>query len=90
MGCCEIGTHKHQIVLEPPFGGKVGIEKCIIKPILKLWNQGIKTKASCCGHCKTNATVSVDINDEIKMDKLGYKYTILESNIRAYIIKKEE
>ena len=49
------------------------IDSCIVDDIKKLWEQGIKTVGSCCGHGKINPTVIIDTKeDEKQMIELGY------------------
>ena len=87
MNCCECGSYKCQIVVECPeyetvMGRKlttVGIDKCILKEMQYLWNQGIKTLGCCCGHKVQSGYIQVKKSSIEKMKELGYE---LESNDR--------
>lgn len=79
--CCSFGTYRHCINIVPPWVGKrltwdgviVGIDRCVLPEIIELWNAGIKTVASCCGHGKIAPSVVVDDASVEKMLKFGYK-----------------
>ena len=38
---------------------KVQIDKCIALEVIELWNKGVETVESCCGHNKTTGYISV-------------------------------
>lgn len=50
----------------------VSIDPCIFKEISKLWELGITTYGSCCGHNKLPSFVNVAEKDIEKMLKFGY------------------
>ena len=75
----KMGNYRNQVVLRLPkhyVGQKVwaGIDRCIADEIIKLWNEGITTLGSCCGHNQIKGTICVDDLDIEKMQKLGYKW----------------
>ena len=48
-------------ILTYPFTGKaVSIDDCIADTILFLWNKGIRTTGSCCGHNRDNPSVILE------------------------------
>lgn len=50
------------------------IERCILNEIKALWNKGIKTYCSCCGHgLPYNAFITVAKEDADKMTEMGYE-----------------
>ncbi|PAV30291.1 hypothetical protein CIL05_07425 [Virgibacillus profundi] len=81
----EIGTYKGCIYLEFPkhmlkeydgfyetvFG--CDVDYCIAGEIQDLWDQGVTTYGSCCGHGINEGMINVDEKDVSKMYKLGYK-----------------
>lgn len=97
----EFGIYDNSIYLEfPPYmrfenGGfyssKDGclIDICVVDEIKYLWEQGIHTYGSCCGHGKTNPSVCVHEKDFAKMEKLGYKKDVNERKNYIYKLKSE-
>jgi len=81
--CCGCGTYRHCINIVPPWNNGrmadegikilVGIDRCILPEIVELWNAGIKTVASCCGHGKLAPSVVVDDASIENMRKFRYK-----------------
>jgi len=54
-----------------------GIDNCILEEIKWLWENGIQTTESCCGHNVAPAYISV-IDEHIeRMKALGYKNLII-------------
>jgi hypothetical protein len=52
----------------------VAVDKCLIKEIIYLWEQGIRTTGCCCGHGeKEFAYIGVVFEDIPKMKQLGYE-----------------
>lgn len=49
------------------------IDPCIVDEIAFLWEQGVHTYNSCCGHGKILADVIVDNRSSNIMEKLGYQ-----------------
>ena len=55
-GCISInveawGGHRPPLLLTSPFSGRqVSIDACIAPLIQDLWNAGVQTVGSCCGH----------------------------------------
>ena len=57
-------------------GGEVleTCDYCIVPELKKLWEHGIRTLCSCCGHGnETRASIRVDAASAKKMDALGYE-----------------
>ena len=50
----------------------VEIDKCLFDEIRDLWELGIRTTASCCGHAKAPAVIAVRKEDVERMKELGY------------------
>lgn len=83
MKCNEIlfGTYECAYNIMPPFKcgfsnefKYVAVDKCLIKEIIDLWEQGIHTTGCCCGHGDASkAFIGVDFEDIDKMKALGYK-----------------
>ena len=77
----KIGTYDCVYCIMPPFETGcfekkfkfVSIDKCLLREILDLWEQGIKTTGCCCGHGTTEAYIGVEFEDIDKMKALGYK-----------------
>lgn len=82
MMCNDInyGTYDCAYNIMPPFkcgfGNEfkyVAVDKCLIKEIIDLWEQGIHTTGCCCGHGDINkAFIGVIFEDIPKMKALGY------------------
>lgn len=51
----------------------VAVDPCIVEEIKTLWEQGIHTYGSCCGHGILKASVLVDKKSVQKMMELGYE-----------------
>ena len=49
------------------------VDFCIANEITELWNKGITTYNSCCGHGKSLGIICVDEKDKQKMIELGYE-----------------
>lgn len=83
MKCADIGlgTYNCSYNIMPPFrcgfGNEfkyVAVDKCLIKEIIDLWEQGIRTTGCCCGHGeKEFAYIGVVFEDIPKMKQLGYE-----------------
>jgi hypothetical protein len=86
MQCNEIkfATYECAYNIMPPFKTGtfkefryVAIDKCLIKEIIDLWEQGIKTTGCCCGHGQSDkAFIGVDFEHIGKMKALGYEVRI--------------
>ena len=53
-------TTEEQILTYPFTGKKVCIDACIANTISTLWNKGIRTGGSCCGHNHDNPSVILE------------------------------
>lgn len=84
MGCdcinIEFGSYDNQTILDYPewFESKktirkAGIDNCLLNEIKYLWEEGIQTMESCCGHNKAEAYISVLNKYHDRMIGLGYK-----------------
>lgn len=51
------------------------IDRCVLADVLSLWELGVKTVCSCCGHSgnEHGAFVAVDHKDSERMKALGYE-----------------
>jgi len=54
----------------------IGIDRCLVEEIVKLWKSEIRTLGCCCGHNKLPGTVIVNPEDIEKIRLLGYKQYI--------------
>lgn len=52
---------------------RIGIDWCIYQEVLDLWNRGITTCASCCGHNIRSGSIMVMEKDIEKMLDFGYE-----------------
>lgn len=68
-----MGSYKNQVVVNTPVGNRVGIDRCLMPDIRQLWNMGIKTVASCCGHGIAPGVISVEPGFDGAMLELGYE-----------------
>ena len=76
---CEIAVHSKALLNEIHIGNHRGedvgfaIEKCLLWELSRLWDRGIKTLCTCCGHGKYTARIVVDEKDAQAMRDLGYE-----------------
>lgn len=73
----ELGTYANAVSLYPPPGLgitriPVTVDRCIALEVVDLWNLGICTLNSCCGHGKVPPMLIVAKRDEERMRELGY------------------
>jgi hypothetical protein len=72
-----MGSYLSQVAMLTPWGNPhpmmVGIDACLATEIAWLWVKGIRTVASCCGHNRAPAIVSVESRFHEDMLRLGYK-----------------
>ncbi len=73
-----LGSYANQVSVYPPpeFGltrVPVGLDRCIALEVLDLWQRGIVTTASCCGHNISPAIISVREEHIAEMQALGYE-----------------
>ncbi len=78
----EMGSYENQTVLDYPkwfVSGKkaAGIDNCILEEIKGLWEKGIQTTESCCGHNKAPGYISVLPEYIPAMMELGYKHLVI-------------
>lgn len=67
----NIGTYENTKIING-----IELDKCLVPEIKWLWNNGIETVASCCGHNKIEPSIIVKEKYIDKMRKLGYKNKI--------------
>jgi hypothetical protein len=71
----KIGNYYNTVIVEYPFiGKKIQIDKCLEYELKILWEAGVKTEASCCGHNQLYPSVIVDKQSVKMMEYLGYKH----------------
>ena len=76
---CKVAVHSKALANEIHIGCKKGedtpfaVEKCILWELTHLWERGIMTLCSCCGHGKYTARIVVAEEDAQKMRDLGYE-----------------
>jgi hypothetical protein len=70
-----MGSYDNQTALYPPFSPEkvVGIDNCLLEEIISLWESGIVTLESCCGHNRVKGYILVDKKSIEKMQELGYE-----------------
>lgn len=71
--CCEIPECSVEIAVP---GGMVAhcVDYCIVPELQMLWNHGVLTYCSCCGHGNSeNAYIRVDAASVPQMEALGYE-----------------
>lgn len=78
-----MGSYANQTILQYPdwFVSErkvraAGIDNCILEEIKTLWERGIQTSESCCGHNISPAYISVLPEYIPRMMELGYKHLI--------------
>lgn len=80
-GCPAVGfgTYKNTLLLPRPKHmyptGKsdwITVDKCVVEEVLHLWNQGIWTLESCCGHTRLRGYIAVKDESRHAMLSLGY------------------
>lgn len=69
----QMGSYANQDVLTPPWGGRVGIDRCVRAEVESLWATGIRTLESCCGHNKASGYIAVIQEHEPAMEARGYQ-----------------
>ena len=62
--CCEMGSYKHQTPM-PIKGRRQDIDFCIADIVAALNAANIITVASCCGHGKVEAVISLEDGREL-------------------------
>lgn len=90
----EFQSYDNQVSMKTPFALEhrddhwVSIDTCIATEIGYLWNNGIETWNSCCGHQKIDATAIINPKSYEAIEALGYKqYAEAPSGLRAYVLK---
>ncbi|ARD61578.1 hypothetical protein Y71_17205 [Kosakonia radicincitans DSM 16656] len=66
------GTYDGCITVVTPAGKVVDIDACLVSEVIGLWQRGITTIESCCGHGKASSYIAVIPDDDHKMLALGY------------------
>lgn len=70
----EVGTHARAIAVRNPFTGRlVDVDCCVVPWVVELWEQGVETRASCCGHGRYRPSVIVAPGYVDRMRELGYE-----------------
>lgn len=74
-----MGSYQNQTCINPPFpvgrsviSGPTGIDNCILEEVLGLWESGIVTLESCCGHNVAPGYIIVEDSFIADMLALGY------------------
>jgi hypothetical protein len=71
--------------LVTPLGRERWIDNCLISELQSLWEMGIKTFGSCCGHNKQNGYIDVD-NEAIPiMLELGYVSLVKSDGVGSHL-----
>jgi len=84
----EIGSYDNQIILgyypvmreyadnrlkEGLSNYGICVDRCIVDQVVELWEAGIRTYGSCCGHNKTEGFINVGEEDYEKALLLGFE-----------------
>lgn len=70
----ESETCKADAILPDCTNVSILIDRCMLTDVKQLWEMGIKTVCSCCGHGKQNAAFIVVAPEESeRMKELGYE-----------------
>ena len=71
--CCKVGTYSCQVPM--PLNGRLqSVDICIADIVAALNAANIMTVASCCGHGKGNAIISLDDGREIEIDMTEHEH----------------
>lgn len=71
---CERECAECSVRVEIPKAGiTVTVERCILPELRRLWEQGIVTFCSCCGHGREDGWIAVGPLDRAAMEALGYR-----------------
>ena len=72
-------------------GTGIPVDRCIMYQVLHLWENGVRTYGSCCGHNKVPGFINVDPKDFDKAIELGYeKYEFANDHNRNDTVKTLE
>lgn len=84
----SMGSYKVSIAVVNPFTKEiVGVDKCIIDEVQSLWDKGIETIESCCGHNKTTGYIAVKEVHILQMISLGYVPDIRTESLGCFLTK---
>lgn len=67
------GDYDSMVSVVTPQGRPVNIDPCVLPEVRELWEHGIETIESCCGHNKTPGYIAVKQQYESNMETLGYR-----------------
>jgi hypothetical protein len=67
-----MGTYANQETVTTPAGKIVGIDRCLLNDVRKLWADGIETIESCCGHGQTAGYIAVPLAHHATMTAQGW------------------
>jgi hypothetical protein len=68
-----MGSYKNASAVTTPSGSIIDLDNCILDEVKGLWELGITTVESCCGHNVTDGYILVDEKSIWKMLAVGYK-----------------
>lgn len=90
------GSYENTIALPRPRhmyptvrGDWITVDRCIADEVLELWQRGIWTLESCCGHGRTHGYIAVAAVDAADMEMLGYEFDSGAGCPSAFIPKTE-
>lgn len=66
------GTYEGCIAVITPSGKLVDIDACLVSEVVTLWQEGVTTIESCCGHNKARSYIAVTRGSVDKMLDMGY------------------
>lgn len=94
MGCtCEnvaFGAYEACELVDLPWGGQAGIDRCVLPDVRDLWAGGIRTIESCCGHNRTAGYVAVRYEDMAAMLARGWKRDPRTEALNIFLWPKDE
>lgn len=66
------GSYANQELVDLPWGGQAGVDRCILPDVRELWAAGVRTIESCCGHGRGVGYIAAPGYEEA-MVAAGYK-----------------
>lgn len=65
-------SYRKSRVLQGLGGVGICVDRCIVDQVVELWEAGVKTYGSCCGHNKVQGMINVSPDDYEKAIALGF------------------
>ncbi len=61
-------------------GDGICVDRCIVEQVIELWESGVRTCGSCCGHNKVPGMINVDPDDFDKALGLGFEPYVFDAD----------